>query len=70
MHQHGALGAYFDAQLTDCLEERLRLNVTHSAANLNHRYVGIAGGQPTGAQMAAELAVYKKVVAVQRLTLE
>ena len=43
VHQHGALGAHFDAQLTDSFEERLRLNVTHSAANLNHRYVGIAG---------------------------
>ena len=43
VHQHGALGAHFDAQLADRLEERLRLDVAHGAADLDQRDVGIAG---------------------------
>ncbi len=43
VHQHGALGAHFDAQLADRLKERLRLDVPDGAADFNQGNVGIAG---------------------------
>ena len=43
MHQHGALGADFDTQLADGLEEGLRLDVAHGTADLNQGHVGVAG---------------------------
>src|SRR5471030_1148239 len=42
-HQHRALGADFEAQLTDRFEERLRLDVADGATDLDHGHVGIAG---------------------------
>ncbi|MNG11315.1 hypothetical protein D3C84_948470 [compost metagenome] len=43
MHQHRALGADFDAQLADRLEERLRLDVADGTADFHQGDVGIAG---------------------------
>ncbi len=43
VHQHGALGAHFDTQLANRLQERLRLDVTHGAAHFHQGHVGIAG---------------------------
>ncbi|MDT4833926.1 hypothetical protein FQZ97_675510 [compost metagenome] len=43
MHEHGALGADFHAQLADSLEERLRLDVADRAADLHHGHVGTGG---------------------------
>lgn len=42
VHQHRALGADFETQLADGLEERLGLDVAHGAADFDHRHVGIA----------------------------
>ncbi len=43
VHQHGALGAHFDAQLANRFEERLRLDVAHGTADFHQGHVGIAG---------------------------
>ena len=43
VHQHGALGADFHAQLADGLEEGLRLDVAHRTADLHQGHVGVAG---------------------------
>ncbi len=43
VHQHGALGTYFDTQLADGFEERLRLDVADRAADFDHGHVGITG---------------------------
>ena len=43
VHQHGALGAYFDTQLANGFEERLRLDVADRAADFDHGHVSIAG---------------------------
>ncbi|MND60290.1 hypothetical protein D3C80_515140 [compost metagenome] len=43
VHQHRALGADFETQLADRLEERLRLDVTHGATDFDHCHVSVAG---------------------------
>ncbi|MNI51273.1 hypothetical protein D3C73_1059890 [compost metagenome] len=43
VHQHRALGADFETQLADGFEERLRLDVTHGATDLDHGHVSVAG---------------------------
>src|SRR5690554_1520852 len=56
VHEHGAAGAHFQAQLTDGLEEGLGLDVAHGAADLDHGHVGIAGAtDDTGLDLVGDV---------------
>ena len=39
VHEHGALGTHFHTQLARRFKERLRFDIAHGAANLDHGYV-------------------------------